>query len=219
MPLVIKWEQETSDRKRYTLVLLIILLVLIMMSEPILVSAKNRLQGLMVASHFQKQNENYKQKEEILKTLSQSDIQLADAMAIARTLIDESKKHDIPVPLFLAIMKKESNFNVEARSAVNAMGIMQIHPLTWDAYAKKLNLKASRKQAFEPTLNIMVSAAFLSDLRDRYSKKGYRDKVLWDYVLSAYYAGSESVKEGLTKNHRHYVKKVMQYADEMKKSI
>jgi soluble lytic murein transglycosylase-like protein len=130
-----------------------------------LVSAKNRLQDLIAASHFLKEHENYGQKKQILAVLSQSDIKLGDAMKIARTVIAESKKHDIPVSLFLAIMKKESNFDVNARSPVNAMGIMQIHPLTWDAYTRKLDLDLSRNMAFDPVFNIMVSAALLSDLR------------------------------------------------------
>jgi len=218
MPLVIKWEQDI-DRKRHICILLAILVVLLIIGSPILVSAKNRLQTLLAASHSLTQNENYRQKEEILKVLSQSDIQLGDAMEIVQTVIHESKKNNIPVSLLLGIMKKESNFNVDARSSVNAMGIMQIHPITWDAYTKKMNLNVSRKKAFDPALNIMVSAAFLSDLRDHYTKKGHKGTILWDYVLSAYYAGPESVRGGLTKGHKYYVKKVRQYAHEMRKTI
>lgn len=215
MPLVIKWEEDSSKQKRYAVVLLTIVVALLIIGGPTLISTKHRLQNLLVASNFLKQNENYLKKEEILKVLCQSDIQLGDAMEITQAVIDQSKKYDIPVSLFLAIMKKESNFNVDARSAVNAMGIMQIHPLTWDAYAKKMNLNVSRNKAFEPALNIMVSAAFLNDLKDRYAKKGYKETILWDYVLSAYYAGAESVKGGLKKNHRSYVKKVREYAYEI----
>jgi soluble lytic murein transglycosylase-like protein len=214
MPLVKNWEQDMLRRRRYTVMVLALLIALLIIGKPVLVSAKNRLQNLLATPHFLKQNENYKQKEDILKVLSQSDIQLGDAMDIVHTLIGESKKYDIPVSLFLAIMKKESNFNVDARSPVNAMGIMQIHPVTWDAYAKKMNLSVSRKKAFDPALNIMVSAAVLNDLRDQYKKKGYQGTILWDYVLSAYYAGAESLKGGLKKNHRYYVKKIREYADE-----
>jgi soluble lytic murein transglycosylase-like protein len=96
---------------------------------------------------------------------------------------------------------------------------MQVHPLTWDAYVKKMNLNVSRDKAFEPALNIMVSAAFLNDLRDQYTKKGYKETILWDYVLSAYYAGAESVRGGLKKNHRTYVKKVREYAYEMSNAM
>ena len=140
MPLVIKWEQDTSHRKRYAILLLAIFVTLLIIGRPVLISTKHRLQNLLTASNFLRMNENYQQKQEILKVLSQSDIQLGNAMEITQAVIDQSKKYGIPVSLFLAIMKKESNFNVDARSAVNAMGIMQVHPVTWDAYMKKMNL-------------------------------------------------------------------------------
>jgi hypothetical protein len=65
----------------------------------------------------------------------------------------------------------------------------------------------------------MVSAALLSDLRDQYAKRGYEETMLWDYILSAYYAGGESLKGGLKKNHRYYVKKVREYDDEISSTI
>jgi soluble lytic murein transglycosylase-like protein len=215
MPTALKWQQDRSNIKNFAIILTAIVVALSIIGSPVLVSAKNRLQDLFAASDFLKEHENYWQKKRILKVLSQSDIKLGDAMKIARTVIEESKKHDIPVSLFLAIMKKESNFDVNARSSVNAMGVMQIHPLTWDAYTRKLNLDVSRKMAFDPVLNIMVSAALLSDLRDQYMKKGYEETVLWDYILSSYYAGGQSLKEGLKKNHMYYIKKIRQYEQEM----
>ena len=84
---------------------------------------------------------------------------------------------------------------------------------------QEIESQRDREQAFDPALNIRVSAAVLSDLRQQYQKKGYRNKILWDYVLSAYYAGAESVKDGLTKNHKYYVRKVRQYADELSSTI
>jgi soluble lytic murein transglycosylase-like protein len=219
MPLVIKWQPDSSKVRQYAILLLAILVAVSIIGSPMMISARHLLQDLVAASDFLKQHENYWQKKRILKVLSQSDLKLGDAMTIARTVIEESKKHDIPVSLFLAIMKKESNFNVHARSPVNAMGIMQIHPVTWDAYTKKLNLDVSRKHAFEPALNIMVSAALLNDLRDQYTKRGYEETILWDYILSAYYAGGESLKGGLKKNHRYYVKKVREYDDEISSTI
>ena len=155
------------------------------------------------------------QRNDVLRILGETPLPIREVVAIAETILAESKRHDIPAALLLAIMKKESNFNIEARSSANAMGVMQIHPLTWDAYAKKLNLEGCRKQAFNPVLNIRVSAALINDLRHRYERRGFQDQLLWDYILSAYYAGSESLKGGLKSNHRRYVKKVRQYADEM----
>jgi hypothetical protein len=50
-------------------------------------------------------------------------------------------------------------------------------------------------------------------------KKGYEETVLWDYILSSYYAGGQSLKEGLKKNHLYYVKKVREYEREMSRII
>jgi soluble lytic murein transglycosylase-like protein len=219
MPFILKWEQDTSTRKQSAVLLLTFFIAFLIIGSPMLVSAKNRLQDLVAASEFLKEHGNYWQKKRIMKVLSQTDLKRGDAMTIATTVIKESKRHDIPVSLFLAIMKKESNFNVNARSPVNAMGIMQIHPLTWDAYTKILNLDVTRRHAFEPALNIMVSAALLSDLRDQYTKRGYEETILWDHILAAYYAGGESLKGGLKKNHRYYVKKVREYDDEISSTI
>lgn len=219
MSFILKWEQDTSKRKQSAVLLLTFFIAFLIIGSPILVSAKHRLQDLVSASEFLKEHGNYWQKKRIMKVLSQTDLKRGDAMTIATTVIKESERHDIPVSLFLAIMKKESNFNVNARSPVNAMGIMQIHPLTWDAYTKILNLDVTRRHAFEPALNIMVSAALLSDLRDQYTKRGYEETILWDHILAAYYAGGESLKGGLKKNHRYYVKKVREYDDEISSTI
>jgi len=215
MSIVEKCQPNRFNITQYAIIVMAVVIVLSIIGSPMLVSAKNRLQDLVEASQFLKEHGNYGQKKRILNVLSQSDLKLGDAMKIARTVIEESKKHDIPVSLFLAIMKKESNFDVNARSPINAMGIMQIHPLTWDAYTRKLNIDVSRKMAFDPGFNIRVSAALLNDLRNQYLKKGYEETVLWDYVLSSYYAGGESLKEGLKRNHLYYVKKVRQYEREM----
>ena len=214
MPLASEWESDKSYRKRW-FILCLLAVGLFFITRPLLVTATHQLRHTVATVQILPQSDEARQRQEVLRALSQSGVALDDAVTIARTVIEESRRYNIPVSLMMAIMKKESNFDIDARSPVNAMGIMQIHPITWDAYAKKLNLSTSRKHAFNPALNIKVAAAVLWDLRDQYEKKGYRDKVLWDYVLSAYYAGPESVKGGLRKNHRYYVKKVRQYADEL----
>jgi len=219
MPHLYKWEQDTLKQTRSGVLLLSVFVAFLFIGSPMILSAKHRLQDLTVVSDFLNLHENYWQKKRILNVLNQTDLTQGHARTIARTVIEESVKHDIPVSLFLAIMKKESNFNVHARSPVNAMGIMQIHPATWDAYTKKLNLDVSRKHAFEPALNIMVSAALISDLRDQYTKMGLEETILWDYILAAYYAGGESLKSGLNKNHKYYVKKVREYDDEISSTI
>lgn len=223
MPRIIFWKQCIEKKKHWIgvslLVLALSVVIVGVLFHQAVADVKNNLQGLIAAPGLLEQYENYKAKEEIYKVLRNSGIELGDAMEVAAAVIEQSEKTNIPVAIFLAIMKKESNFSVAARSPVNAMGIMQIHPITWDAYAKKLNLQGSRKKAFDPSLNIMVSAAVLSDLLDCYRKQGYREPLLWDYVLSAYYAGAGSVRRGLNENHRQYVERVRRYIHEMNETI
>jgi soluble lytic murein transglycosylase-like protein len=115
------------------------------MFRQVMMGVKVNLQEVMAAPGVLEQYVHYKTKEEIYNVLRNSGIELGDAMEVATAVIEQSGKTNIPVTIFLAIMKKESNFSVDACSSVNAMGIMQIHPITWDAYAKKLNLPGSRK--------------------------------------------------------------------------
>jgi soluble lytic murein transglycosylase-like protein len=215
--------QSIEKKKKWIGISLLIIvssaLVTGIMFQRVMTAVKINMQEVIAAPDILQQYGHYKTKEEIYKVLRYSGIELGDAMEVAKAVIEQSEKTNIPVTIFLAIMKKESNFSVDARSPVNAMGIMQIHPVTWDAYAKKLNLQGSRNKAFEPSSNIMVSAAILSDLLDYYRRQGYREPLLWDYVLSAYYAGSGSVRRGLNENHRQYVERVRKYVREMSESI
>ena len=223
MPQIVFWKQSIEKKKKWIGISLLVLALSVfvtgIMFRQAVADVKINLQGMIAVPGLQEQYEHYKTKEEIYKVLRNSGIELGDAMEVAKAVIEQSEKTNIPVTIFLAIMKKESNFSVAARSPVNAMGIMQIHPITWDAYAKKLNLQGTRKKAFDPSLNIMVSAAILSDLLDSYRKRGYQEPLLWDYVLSAYYAGAGSVRGGLNENHRQYVKRVRKYVREMSETI
>jgi len=222
MPQIILWEQYISKRKQWIVSSLCILatslFIVGIMFHQTLADVKSKLNEV-INPELQERYAEYKAKEEIYKILRNRNLELDSAMEIAQAVIIQSKKTNIPITLFLALMQKESNFAIDAVSPVKAMGIMQIHPITWDAYVKKLNLKVSRAKAFDPSLNILVSAAVLSDLRERYRKAGYDEDVLWDYVLSAYFAGPESVKGGLTENHRQYVQRVRTYVRQMSKII
>ena len=224
MPQIILWEEYVMKRRQWLVTSIFIAVVSLCAVAVMLHQTMAQVQGHL---NFQQSKDpkmlelyaDYKMKEDIYKILRSSGMELGDAMEIAQTVIDQSKKTGIPVAMFLALMKKESNFSVDARSPVNAMGIMQIHPITWDSYARKLNLPVSRDKAFEPSLNISVASAILTDLKERYEKAGMKGVQLWDYILSAYYAGPESVKEGLNDNHRQYVERVRKYVRELSISI
>lgn len=157
---------------------------------------------------------DFRTREDIHAVLQDKKMDRDHMQEIAEAIVVQSRKTGIPVNLFLGLMQKESNFIVNAVSGKRAMGILQIHPVTWKEYTKKLNLPDSHDHAFQPSVNIMVSAAILSDLYDRYRGMGYEEPELWDHVLSAYYAGKGSLRDGLKRHHRNYVDKVRTYSNE-----
>ncbi len=138
---------------------------------------------------------------------------------IAETIVEESNKTDIPVEMYLAIMKKESSFRSKAVSPAFAKGIMQIQGGTWNAYVEKHNLPVTREQIFEPEANIMVASVILKELYDYYAKQGYQEQEIWHYVLAAYYGGPASVRNGIKGYHWLYIEKVKQYYAEFELQI
>ncbi len=75
-----------------------------------------------------------------------------------------SARHGIPKTLLLAIARGESNFDAGAVSEAGAVGIMQIH---WPLTAKHLRIE-SRKQLFDPCVNIDAGARYLGELLGRF---------------------------------------------------
>ena len=150
----------------------------------------------------------YRTREEIIEVFRHRRMSRIQGLEIAEAILEQSRRTDIPVGTFLGLMRTESNFTVHAVSISRAMGLMQIHPVTWKRYTKKLSLSSSQQEAFRPSVNIMVSAVILRDLYDKYQAMGYEEPDLWDHVFSAYYAGEGSVRGGLNRRHRHYANRI-----------
>jgi hypothetical protein len=151
--------------------------------------------------------------EEIYEVFRHRKMNRHQGIEIAEAILEQSRRTEIPVETFLGVMRTESNFSVRAVSSSRAMGLMQIHPITWKRYTTKMILPSSREDAFRPSINILVSAEILRDLYDKYRGMGYQEQELWDHVFSAYYAGEGSVRGGLNRRHRHYVNKVRTHID------
>jgi hypothetical protein len=157
--------------------------------------------------------------EEIFEVFRDRKMNRIQGLQIAEAILEQSRRTEIPVRTFLGLMRTESNFTVRAVSSSHAMGLMQIHPVTWKRYTEKLSLSSSREEAFRPSVNIMVSAEILRDLYDKYQGMGYQEPELWDHVFSAYYSGEGSVRGGLNRRHLHYVNKVRTFIDEYSQKL
>ena len=141
------------------------------------------------------------------------------SLQIAQTVVEESGKTNIPMQMYLAIMKTESTFRPTVVSRAYAKGIMQIQPGTWDAYVEKHNLPVTREQMFEPQANILVASVILKELYDNYTALGYEEPDVWHYVLAAYFAGPASLKNGIKSYHWRYIDKVKKHYNEFEAQI
>ncbi|MGF1834601.1 transglycosylase SLT domain-containing protein [Photobacterium sanguinicancri] len=128
-------------------------------------------------------------------------------------ITQESKKHEIPVPLVLAIMHTESHFNPKAKSHVPAYGLMQIVPTSAGHDVNKLyrgkNKPMRASELYDPKTNIETGAAYLSILQDRYLR-GIKDPKSSMYsVIAAYNTGSGNVAKAFgERSVRAAVKKI-----------
>jgi soluble lytic murein transglycosylase-like protein len=156
-----------------------------------------------------------KTKESIYSILRSRGVSLSQGLDIAEVTIRQSRKLNLSMSLLLAVMRKESMFSPYALSSRNAMGLMQIHPITWEEYVGKLNLKVSAHAAFDPVTNIIVASHVLRDLYEYYKKTATSEEEIWKSVLSAYYAGITSFSQtGMTESHVKYVADVKRFKEE-----
>jgi soluble lytic murein transglycosylase-like protein len=165
--------------------------------------------------HQREEIEELKTKEVVYSILRSKGVSLSQGLDIAEVTIQQSKKMNIPVSLILAVMRKESTFTPFALSSQNAMGLMQIHPATWEWFVKKLNLKLSVHAAFDPATNIIMATHILKDLYIYYKKTSKSESGAWESALSAYYAGLNSFSQtGVTESHIRYVAEVNKFKKE-----
>lgn len=171
-------------------------------------------------SSQKKDLEDFKKEEAIYSILKSEGISLNQGLDIADAVIGQSRRLDIPISLILAVMKKESMFNPHAISSRNALGLMQIHPVTWKEYTAKLQLNVSSRAAFDPVTNVVVATHIIKDLYDFYKKTTPSESELWASVLSAYCAGKNSIAQrGFESSHKQYVADINKFKREFDKTF
>jgi soluble lytic murein transglycosylase-like protein len=158
-------------------------------------------------------------KKVVADVLLESGVEENLSLQIAQSVVEESGKTNIPMQMYLAIMKTESTFRPNVVSSAHAKGIMQIQPGTWNAYVAKHNLPVTREQIFEPQANILVASVILKELYDNYIAFGYEEPDVWHYVLAAYCAGPASLKNGIKSYHWRYIEKVKKHYNEFEAQI
>ncbi|OGR44557.1 MAG: hypothetical protein A2X35_00400 [Elusimicrobia bacterium GWA2_61_42] len=129
----------------------------------------------------------------------------------------EAAAQGLDLALVLAVIQKESSFDPKARSAVGAVGLMQLMPDT----ARWLGLKDT-SQLTKPAVNIKYGVKYLKFLWEKFSEAAPADISAEEMktrtsqmAIAAYNAGQGNVRkyDGVPpfKETRYYVKKVTEY--------
>ena len=93
--------------------------------------------------------------------------------------------------LVASLIRQESEFNPNAVSRANAVGLMQLLPKTGKAVAKEVKLKRfSASQLYTPAVNMQLGTRYFRGMVDKFGGS-------FEYALAAYNAGSERVDEWL----------------------
>jgi soluble lytic murein transglycosylase len=97
--------------------------------------------------------------------------------------------------LVASLIRQESEFNAQALSRANAVGLMQLLPKTGKTVAKQVKLKRfSAPQLFTPSVNLQLGTRYFKDMVDKYNGQ-------FEYALAAYNAGSDRVGDWLGQGH------------------
>lgn len=105
--------------------------------------------------------------------------------SIADSIVEASRRFNIPAGWIRAVMQAESGGVVNAVSPSGAMGLMQLMPETWQGLRAQYGLGTD---PFDPRDNVLAGTAYLRELYDRYGMPGF---------LAAYHAGPGRYDEHL----------------------
>lgn len=158
------------------------------------ISLSDRVVSLrMRVAAVERENENLRTQLWVRSTLGRSQLDLAPDQLdrVVASLLEAHNRYGIPAEVLLAVIKAESDFDVDAVSRAGAVGLMQVMPATGREVAMDLNITwIGEKMLRDPAINIQLGSEYLHRMFRRF---GHADN-----ALAAYNAGPSRV-EGL--NH------------------
>jgi soluble lytic murein transglycosylase len=97
--------------------------------------------------------------------------------------------------LVASLIRQESEFNPVAVSRANAVGLMQLLPVTGKRVAKQIKLKGyNSSQLYTPAVNLQLGTRYFKSMVDKYGGQ-------LEYALAAYNAGADRVEDWLGQGH------------------
>jgi soluble lytic murein transglycosylase len=105
-------------------------------------------------------------------------------------LKQSSEANGLDPYLVASLIRQESEFNPNALSHANAVGLMQLLPKTGKLVAKEVKLKRyNASQLYTPAVNLELGTRYFRGMVDKFGS--------FEYALAAYNAGSDRVDEWL----------------------
>ena len=127
----------------------------------------------------------------IVRTPEQDDIELRFPIAFRSAVESASSQRDLPHATVYAFIRQESAFMPDARSAVGALGLMQIMPRTGRALVRETGRRLrNNRQLLAPDFNVMLGTQYIRSLL---SKTGGRLPL----AAASYNAGPHRVRRWL----------------------
>jgi soluble lytic murein transglycosylase len=101
-----------------------------------------------------------------------------------------STRNELDPFLVASLIRQESEFNAGAISHKNAVGLMQLLPVTGKKVAKEEKLRHfNANQLFTPGVNLQLGTRYFKTMVDKFGS--------FEYALAAYNAGSDRVEDWL----------------------
>lgn len=101
-----------------------------------------------------------------------------------------STQNELDPYLVASLIRQESEFNPNAISRANAVGLMQLLPVTGKKVAKEVNMHHfNPSQLYTPTVNLQLGTRYFKAMVDKFGS--------FEYALAAYNAGSDRVQDWL----------------------
>jgi len=102
-----------------------------------------------------------------------------------------SAANDLDPYLVASLIRQESEFNPNAISHANAVGLMQLLPVTGKKVAKDVKLRHfNASQLYTPAVNLQLGTRYFKSMVDKFGS--------FEYALAAYNAGSDRVQDWLS---------------------
>ena len=101
-----------------------------------------------------------------------------------------STQNELDPYLVASLIRQESEFNPNAISHANAVGLMQLLPVTGKKVAKDVKLHHfNASQLYTPAVNLQLGTRYFKSMVDKFGN--------FEYALAAYNAGSDRVEDWL----------------------